>query len=163
VLIAIYTLFVGLLLATFVGVGIAAFAPEPRFPEPPIGLRGPFSEQPSPEARRELEEFEQRSRAHRVEVAAYSRNVSVVAAVAAIIMLVLSLTILRPFPIFSDGFLFGGILTFGYSVVRGFGAEDNVFRFVIVALGLGIALALGYVRFIRPAERAAAKPDAAED
>jgi hypothetical protein len=31
-LVAIYKVFVGLLLATFVGVGIAAFAPEPKIP-----------------------------------------------------------------------------------------------------------------------------------
>jgi len=149
-LIAIYKLFVGLLLATFVGVGIAAFAPEPRFPEPPVTMRGPLGEQASPEAQREFEEFQRTSRAFRVEMAAYSRNVSVISAVAAIAMLVLSLTALRAIPIFSDGFLLGGILTFGYSIVRGFGAEDNTFRFIIVAVGLVIALGLGYVRFVRP-------------
>jgi hypothetical protein len=44
----------------------------------------------------------------------------------------------------------GGILTFGYSVVRGFGADDNTFRFIIVSVGLVIALGLGYIRFARP-------------
>src|SRR5713226_8717423 len=62
----------GLLLATFVGVGIAAFAPEPKFPEPPTSLRGPGPRgQPSPEAQREFEEFDQASRAFRAEMAKY--------------------------------------------------------------------------------------------
>lgn len=160
-LVAIYKVFVGLLLATFVGVGIAAFAPEPRFPDPPAAMRGPaFGTQPSPEAQREIEEFERTSRAFRVEMATYSRNVSVIAAAAAIAMLVLSLTVLRSTPVFSDGFLLGGILTFGYSVVRGFGAEDNTFRFIIVSVGLVIALGLGYIRFVRPAEKASPGPGA---
>ena len=153
-LIGIYKVFIGLLLATFVGVGIAAFAPEPRFPEPPASMRGPaVGAQPSPEAQREFEEFDRTSRAFRAEMAAYSRNVSVISAVAAIIMLVLSLTVLRLIPVFSDGFLLGGVLTFAYSVARGFGAEDNTFRFVIVSVGLLIALALGYLRFVKPNEK----------
>src|SRR5205823_613951 len=105
--------------------------------------------QPSPEAQREFEEFDRASRAFRVEMAAYSRNVSLISAAAAILMLVLSLTVLRRIEIFSDGFLLGGILTFAYSVVRGFGAEDNTFRFVIVSMGLAIALGLGYIRFVQ--------------
>ena len=158
-LIAIYKVFVGLLLATFVGVGITAFAPEPRYPDPPVGMRGPaLGAQPTPEQQQQMEEFDRTSRAFRVEIAAYSRNVSLVAAAASIVMLVLSLTVLRAVEIFSDGFLLGGILTFAYSVVRGFGAEDNVFRFLLVAVGLAIALGLGYIRFIQPAEGGSAVP-----
>jgi hypothetical protein len=86
----------------------------------------------------------------RSEIALYSRNVSAVAAIGAIVMMGVSLTVLRGTALFSDGFLLGGVLTFAYSVVRGFSAEDNVFRFIIVSVGLVVALALGYVRFIRP-------------
>ena len=155
-LVAVYKAFVGLLLAAFVGIGISAAAPEPRFPEPPARMMAPERDsQPSPEAQREFEEFQNASRAHRVLMAEYSRNASAVAAIAAITMLILSLTVLRRVALFSDGFLLGGIVTFAYSVVRGFGAEDNTFRFIVVALGLAIALVLGYVRFVRPTENAA--------
>ena len=150
-LIAVYKVFLGLLLAAFVGIGIAAFAPEPRFPEPPARFEGPrAAEQLSPEAQREFDEFQAAMRAHRVAMAEYSRNVSAIAAAAAIAMLVLSLTVLRRVELFSDGFLLGGLLTFSYSVLRGFGAEDNTFRFIIVAVGLAIALGLGYIRFVQP-------------
>ena len=87
-LIAVYKVFVGLLLATFVGVGIAAFAPEPRYPEPPISvmsLRSP--EAPPPEVQREMEEHQRAVREVRSEIAIYSRNVSAVAAIAGILML----------------------------------------------------------------------------
>ena len=35
----VYTIFIGVLLAIFVGVGIAAFYPGPQYPEPPILLK----------------------------------------------------------------------------------------------------------------------------
>ena len=151
-LVVVYKVFVGLLLATFVGLGIAAFAPEPKHPEPPIAMMPPGSAAQSPEAQREQEEFRSAARAFQAELAVYNRNVSAVSAVGAILMLVVSLSLLRGIVLFSDGFLLGGILTFTYSVLRGFAAEDNMFRFVIVALGLVIALGLGYVRFVRRLE-----------
>lgn len=151
-LVVVYKVFVGLLLAAFVGVGIAAFAPEPRFPEPPIPMMRPgAAAELSPETQRELDEYQRVSREFRVELGVYNRNVSALSAAAAIVMLALSLTMLRRIDLFSDGFLLGGILTFGYSILRGFVAEDNMFRFVVVSIGLLIALGLGYVRFIRPA------------
>jgi hypothetical protein len=77
--------------------------------------------------------------------------------VAAIAILAVSLTALRRIALFSDGLLLGGVLTFGYSVMRGFGAQDNMARFAIVAVGLAVALALGYARFVRPMTEARAE------
>jgi hypothetical protein len=51
--------------------------------------------------------------------------------------------------------MLGGLLTFAYSIMRGFGAEDNRVLFVIVSVGLAVALGLGYVRFLRPPPAAA--------
>lgn len=148
-LIGVYKMFIGLLLAAFVGVGIAAFSPEPKFPDPPFLIEGPALRdgELSPEAQRQREEYQRLTREFREQSAAYSRNVATIAAAAGILLLVISLTVLRTTPIFSDGFLLGGILTFLYSIARGFGADDNMFRFVIIGLGLIIALVLGYVRF----------------
>ena len=35
----IYTFLIGIFLAVFVGVGIAAFYPEQRYPEPPVAVK----------------------------------------------------------------------------------------------------------------------------
>jgi hypothetical protein len=138
-LIAIYKVLLSLFLVAFVGVGIAAFYPEPRMPDALIYTGGPLPTELQPVAR-----------AYHDAMARYNRDVSIIAAVAAIAILVLSLTGLRRIAIFSDGFLLGGLLTFVYSILRGFGVEDNMFRFVIVSIGLVIALGLGYIRFVRP-------------
>jgi hypothetical protein len=43
-------------------------------------------------------------------------------------------------------------LTLIYSVIQGFGTEDNMFRFLVVSAGLFISLVLGYIKFIKPKE-----------
>jgi hypothetical protein len=144
-LVAVYKVFIGLMAAAFVGVGIAAFYPEPRMPDALM-----FS---GPQLPAELQGV---AREYRDQSALYSRNVAAIAAVAAVAILALSLTALRRIALFSDGLLLGGVLTFGYSVVRGFGAEDNLARFGIVAVGLAVALALGYVRFVQSTASAGA-------
>jgi hypothetical protein len=52
----------------------------------------------------------------------------------------------------ADGILLGGVFTAAYSIIRGLMSEDSRFRFLIVAVGLAIALILGYLKFIRPKE-----------
>ena len=139
-LVAVYKVFIGLMAASFVGVGIAAFYVGPRMPDALMYLNGPVPP-----------ELQAAASAYRDAETLYNRNVAVIAAIGAILVLVLSLTVLRKIALFSDGLLLGGVLTFGYSVVRGFAAEDNMVRFVTVAVGLAVALVLGYVRFVRRA------------
>ena len=148
-LVAIYEAFLGVLLAAFVGVGISVAYPEPRFPTSPLFIPEGPSTQLTPEQLRQREEFQRVVEEHRVQSAIWSRNVSAIAAIGAVALLALSLTVLRRTPIFSDGFLLGGLLTFLYSVMRGASADDSRFLFVVVALGVAIALALGYVRFLK--------------
>ena len=52
--------------------------------------------------------------------------------------------------VIADGAMIGGIFTLLYSIIRGFQADDAQFRFVLVTVGLIIALVLGYLKFIRP-------------
>jgi len=68
---------------------------------------------------------------------------------AAIAILLVSLTIIRNLAYIADGVLLGGVLTLLYSIVRGFGSEDEKFRFIVVSIGLITALALGYIKFLR--------------
>lgn len=151
----IYTLFLGILLATFVGVGIAAFYPAPKYPEYPPNyyqVKPVMEGEDSTQAallRKQNEESYQVSQEFQKLSAEYSRNVSVMSLAAAIAILLISLTIVRNLAYIADGVLLGGVLTLLYSIIRGFGAQDEKFRFVVVSIGLIIALALGYLKFLR--------------
>jgi len=153
----LYAIILGVMLAFFVGLGIEAFYPTEKYPEMPIELQ--YGEKipastPQNEATLQLQkEYEQTVKEYQARNETHARNVSIMAVVAAVLYLTLSLTILtRTNSIFSDGFLIGSLLTLLYGIARGFETNDNKFRFIIVTIGLAIALALGYIKFVRQKE-----------
>lgn len=153
VLKVIYSVFIGVLFAIFVGVGIAAFYTSPNPPEEPIELRLRSSnEQVTPQLRQKQEEFDKASKEFQKKFEEYNRNVSIISLVAAILILVVSLTLVRKILLIADGLLLGGVLTLFYSVARGFGSGDNTFRFIVVSIGFATSLILGYLKFIKPVE-----------
>ena len=147
----IYTIFLALLIALFVGLGIATFYPGPKVPQYPVEL-----DQVKQGCEETLEqqtlrkEFNQTQNQFIEESKPYNRNVSIISLVASIIILVLSLTLLAKIKMIADGILLGGVFVTAYSIIRGLMSEDSQFRFLIVTIGLIIALVLGYVKFIRP-------------
>lgn len=152
----IYTLFIGILLALFVGFGIAAFYEEPKYPEPPVSLKYPA---PYPETKdssfsaqiiRDQIKQEKIQKEFDKKIQLYNRNVSVIGLVAAIIFLVISLLLVKNLLLISDGLLLGGVFTLLYSIGRGFASQDSKFQFVTVTIGLIISLVLGYIKFIKP-------------
>lgn len=152
----VYIVFVGILLAAFVGVGIAAFYKGPKYPETPIELRFPESkpmEASSPAYMQKQLEFDKRSEDFQKQNAEYSRNVSIIALVAAVVMLILSLTLFKQIMVIADGLLLGGVLTLAYSVIRGFGSNDDMVRFLVVSASLSVAIALGYIKFVKGDEK----------
>lgn len=155
----IYTFFIGLLLATFIGVGIAAFYEAPKSPELSIEDTIPLKTQTNPLASQSAEEIRlERERSIKQETAyreyqtknrLYNRNVSVITTAASVLLLIISLTMLKKLDLLSDGLLLGGLFTQLYSITRGFESQDNKFRFVVVTIGLITSLAVGYLKFIR--------------
>jgi len=157
----IYAFFVGLLLAIFVGVGVSAFYPSPKAPEYPESLTMP-SKAPTPE-QSEVQidaqrEYDREYKQYRKEAAAYNRNVSIIVLVAAIIFVSVSLLYESRIKVIADGILMGGLFTLVYSIGRSFESSDNKYTFLVVSVGLVIALLLGYLRFIRPQELAQSAP-----
>jgi hypothetical protein len=153
----IYTLFIGILLALFVGFGIAAFYEEPKYPEPPISLRYstpvyPDTKESSVASQLKADQIKQDklNKDFQKNLAIYNRNVSVIVLIAAIIYLIVSLTLTKHLLLISDGLLLGGVFSLLYSIGRGFGSNDNKFQFLIVSVGLVISLVLGYIKFIKP-------------
>jgi hypothetical protein len=151
----IYTLFLALMMALFVGLGIDAFYPGPTMPSEPVVLQ---SEKPgceeTVEQKNARQQFNQAQLDYTEQSKPYNRNVSIMSLAAAIIILVVSLTLLSKIKMIADGILLGGVFTTGYSIIRGLMSEDTKFRFLIVTVGLLIALVLGYIKFIKPKEGA---------
>ena len=154
----LYTLLIGIFVAVFVGVGIAAFYPQLKYPEPPVSMKYGYNESEkdgkiSEETKAEMERFDQEQKDFQIKSQTYNRNVSILALVFSIIIVVISLTLFKKIYLIADGLLLGGVLTLLYSVIRGFGSDDNMFRFIVVSTGLVISLFLGYVKFIAPIEK----------
>lgn len=154
----LYTLLIGIFVAVFVGVGIAAFYPQLKYPDPPISMKYGFTEPEkggkiSDEAKVEMEKFDKEQKDYQIKSQTYNRNVSILALVFSIVIVVISLTLFKKIYLIADGLLLGGVLTLLYSVIRGFGSDDNMFRFIVVSTGLVISLVLGYVKFIAPMKK----------
>ncbi len=149
----IYTLFLALLVALFVGLGIDAFYPGPKAPNYPFELNQVKQGCEQTIEQQMLEkEFSKAQEKYMEESKIYNRNVSIISLVASIIILVLSLTLLTKIKMIADGILLGGVFATMYSIMRGLMSENSQFRFLLVIVGLIIALALGYIKFIRPKE-----------
>ncbi len=150
----LYSFFLGVLLVTFVGVGIAAFYKAPKYPEYPIETQ-PLTQDPakpateSPQMRQERISFEKNSRQFQKDSEKYNKNVSTIAIAASLAILVISITLLSKILYLSDGLLLGAVFTLIYAVVRGFSAGDEMFRFVVVTISLVVAIFLGYWKFVR--------------
>ena len=146
----IYTIFLALLVALFVGLGIDTFYPGPKVPEYPLELEKVESCCEETAEQREIRlEFNEAQRKYQEEIKPYNQIVSIASLVAAIVILVVSLTFINRIKVIADGVLLGGVLTTMYSIIRGLMTENSQFRFLIVTVGIIIAFVLGYVKFIR--------------
>jgi len=152
----IYSIFIGVLFATLVGVGIAAFYPEPKPPEYPSALKipreGGLNQPVFEELKGEQEQYDRLEKAFQDQMEIYNRNVSIVAIIVSIVTLAISLTFFKKIFLIADGLLLGGVLTILYSIIRGFGSGNNKFQFIIVSASFVIALILGYVKLAKPAK-----------
>lgn len=151
---SIYTLFIGVFLVLFVGVGISAFYPAPKYPDMPASIK--YEQLPeagvkeSPKKIAQRKEYDKAQEAFSIKSQKYERNVSMIAVIAAVIFVAASLTLLKTIYLIADGILLGGVLTLLYGTIRGFNTNDTRFLFVVVSVGLAISLLLGYIKFIKP-------------
>ncbi|MFA5927064.1 MAG: hypothetical protein WCT32_02760 [Patescibacteria group bacterium] len=148
----IYTILVGGLVALFVGFGIQAFYPSPKFPEYPHELefaKGDPSEYT--DAQKVVkDEYDKKSDDYKNKQKEWSKNASVIAISAGLILLIVSLTVLQPVPLISNGFLLGSGFTLIYGTGTSFMSEDSKFQFAMIAVTLVVAIVLGYLKFVKP-------------
>lgn len=146
----IYTFFVGLFLAIFIGMGIAVFYTEPAAPVSPTF----YGKELTASERQQQQVFDAKQRAYEQQLQRYNRNASIIVLICAVIILTISLTLAERLGILADGILLGGIFTLLYGIGRGMASGNNKYKFLVAAIGLAITLALGYIKF-KPQRRLA--------
>ena len=150
----IYMIFLGVIIALFFGLGIDTFYPGPKEPlYPTILQEKQYQSSPTIQNVEEKvveKKFNQEMDQYNKDLKPYSRNVSIIAIVLSVIALILSLTVLIRWEVIANGVMLGGVFTLGYSIIMGMQADDPKFRFAIITVGVVIALALGYYKFILP-------------
>lgn len=152
----IYAVLLGVILALFIGLGIEAFYPTEKYPETPAALELQYAKSdisdPSAEQIKLQEDYNQVTKDYNTRNAKHARNVSMFAIAGSIILMALSLTIFSRKEVFSNGFLLGSLFTLMYGIMRGFESDDTKFRFIIVTIGLAVAMVLGYFKFLKHEE-----------
>ena len=168
----IFSIFLGLMLATFVGIGVYTFYPEPQASDNP---------QLQEQVRRlELErdslynkEGGEISASDQARIAAldtqisglyeemnkpsetWGRNTSIILIAFATLVMAVSLIRADQLKVLSNGLLLGGIFTMIYGTGWAIATGTSLARFWVVTAGLVITIALGYLRFVRIKKEAA--------
>ncbi len=166
----VYTLALAGLIAAFVGFGIEAVYPSPKYPGegefyggaygggatieggitmgPPdeaMAQEVPPEEFVEPGMTPEMIEseraFMKQERAYQRELSEHHRVASLIAVGAAALLLVVGwVPFLRRLPVIEDGLTLGGLLTLIYGLALGIQVDSNLFRFLVVSAGLVVLL-----------------------
>jgi len=146
----IYTFFLGLLLAIFIGIGTNTFYESPTAPTYPIEVKNNNGELTDGQTALQVTYENKMETYNNKTITVYNRNVSIITLSAATILLVLSLLLKKKkIKIITDGVMLGGLFTLIYSLIIGFSAQDNNYSFIAATVGLIVVLYLGYHRFVR--------------
>lgn len=151
----VYTFFLGVLLAIFIGVGIETFYPSPASPEYPVEVNV-YGKEMTDEQIQAQQDYDKANSEYEEALKPYNRNVSIIALVSAVLLLAVSLFVeKRLIKVVADGVMLGGFFMLLYSLIRGFEAEDSKYVFIVATIGVVVAIYLGYHRFVEPHEKKA--------
>lgn len=164
----IFSIFLGIMVMAFIGVGVFTFYPMPdvagqerledlyrdqediqRFRDPTALTEEDRAKLTQVQA--EIREVEDELQADR-EI--WGRNTSIILITFATITMAISLIRSEQLPVISNGLLLGGVFTMIYGVGWIIATGTSYGRFLVIAAALGITLVLGYLRFVRRKEAA---------
>jgi VIT1/CCC1 family predicted Fe2+/Mn2+ transporter len=145
----IYIALLGIILALFVGLGIETFYPGEKSPDcnSEMSYSVKSSDQLTQAEIDAQKACDKTFSEWQVRDSVHNRNVSIMATIASILLMVLSLTLLMKSETFSNSFLLGSLFVLIYAIIRGMMSDNSQFRFLIVTISLLIAMALGYFKF----------------
>ena len=159
----IFSIFLGLMVAAFIGVGVYTFYPPPetKYQEQLQDLyrqqedieRFKDSTKLTAAERAQLRETQDKIRAledkQSAEREIWGRNTSIVLITFATIVMSISLIRAEQLPVISNGLLLGGVFTMIYGVGWIIATGTSYARFAVMTIALVITLVLGWVRFVR--------------
>lgn len=144
----IYTLFLGIVIALFVGIGAETLYQSPKYPEYPnleYNQNGELSKEDKAAKNtynKEFKKYEDKSEA-------YQRNISAVTMATSVALLTFSLLLTKKIKIIADGVMFAGLFTLIYALGRALFAGNKTYTLSVAAVAVLITLLLGYQRFVR--------------
>lgn len=158
----IFSIFLGIMVMAFIGVGVYTFYPTPdpvgqeelqelyrqqediqRFKDPTALTDAERDRLAAVQA--DIRKVEDRLEAQR-EV--WGRNTSIILIAFATLTMAISLVRAEQLPVISNGLLLGGVFTMIYGVGWIVATGTSYARFVVMTVALVITLVLGYVRFV---------------
>jgi heme A synthase len=144
----VYTFFLGLILALFVGMGIGTFYTAPVMPEyPQIMTPAVDQSKESPEMTQVQRDYDEQYKKFDKNSQIYHRNVSIISLIAAVTLLIISLLLERKNNVITNGVMLGGVFVLIYSIGQGIASTDTKYTFIGVSISLAVVLYLGYRRF----------------
>jgi hypothetical protein len=158
----IFSFFLGLMVTTFIGVGVYTFHPPNEALEVQMEevnrrereVRTPV--EPTAEESARLQEIEAERialfDAQRVAREEWGRSTSIILIILATLVMAVSLVRADQLPVISNGLLLGGVFTMVSGVGWIVATDTSVTRFVAVSVAFAITLGLGYARFVRRQE-----------
>lgn len=153
----IFVVFVGLMVAFFVGFGIDAFYPEPVYPQAIQDMWTMLgSKTPTAEEQAAINALEQ---AFQLQQQTHNRIVSIVVTIAAVIFLALSVLLEDKNRVMANGIMLGGLFSLLYGAARGLGSQDSMVTFITVGVGLAAVVLIGLRRFSHARETSSAPRD----
>lgn len=159
----IFGFFLGLMVTSFIGVGVYTFYPPPDRPlrdritslnrqqqeiratKAPDNL-APDEREQIQELQREIDALQDESQAAGE---AWGRRTSIILIALATVAMAVSLLRAVQLPVISNGLLLGGVFTMVYGVGWIIATDSSTVRFFVMTAALAITLGLGYVRFVR--------------
>lgn len=141
----VYTVFLGIILALFVGIGISTFYPGPESPD--YSNTVPYKENPTPEQEAQQAQFDKDLKTYGEKQEKYSGEVAIISLVSSVILLAVSFIFEKKNRVVANGVLLGAVFTLLYSVGRGFASQNSKLSFLTVSVALALAVYLGYRRF----------------
>lgn len=167
----IFGFFLGLMVTSFIGVGVYTFYPPPDRPfrdritslnrqqQEIRATKAPDNLTPEERARiqelqREIDAIQDESRAAGE---AWGRRTSIILIALATLAMAVSLLRAVQLPVISNGLLLGGVFTMVYGVGWIIATDSSTVRFFVMTAALAITLGLGYVRFVRQQSRGPAE------